>query len=1770
MNSDFITHQIENVNFDVYSAEDIRKASAKQITNPIAFDNLGRPTLGGLYDQALGISPYDKTSICPTCNLDSTDCPGHFGHIELPACVYNPFAIGYLSKLLNGKCFNCHKLRMREKDKKYFYVKLLLIKLGLISEGKQFESIYYNTLSKESDSSLNQNINIKINKLIRSLKQDSSYEEDIDHFGDSNLNQRNNDYEQSLNTMSLMSNLSDNTQANTVDDNVNEKQSGTNKKAKETDPLKKHYQQLEINMKNSIAKCKEEELDKILIKISERIKEFKKNSSLNDQNTDIQLELKKTLKEFWNGMKLSKCPNCQAFPVKIKKQGYLKFFKLPIAKNKSKQNKTLGLDTNKDSLMNKRKTNGMEIDDDIKIEGEDDNSENNENVNESDSDDEIDHYVSDKLRKLNEAKKNKKRNLNEDTIVNNTDINKNKSKKKKKNGDLTEAIEEELHDSVEAKYLHPEEVKEQMKRLWNRESEILSLVFGNVFKKGKRNNIFSVESSGTDIFFIETLLVPPVRFRPENKSGGEDSVYLHHQSVMLTKILNISADLKLYSDIIIKNKQNGGEVNNEENDKSDDKKQAFNASYKDIVAKWIELQDNVNLLYDGMKASKLQDKDIIGIRQILEKKEGIFRMKMMGKRVNYAGRSVISPDPMINTGEVGVPLYIAGKLTIPESVTDFNRDRLKQLILNGAFKYPGANMIETVQGRKILLDSVKDDIRINKLAKSLDPTPKDAPVDPLLEKFRVKTVYRHLQSGDALLVNRQPTLHKPSIMSHRAKVLKGEKTIRLHYSNCSSYNADFDGDEMNIHLLQNQIAREEAYSISNTENQYIVPTSGNPIRGLIQDSIISSVILSLKSTFLNKSDFFQLIYAALENPLNSGKIKQILIPEPAIIKPQMLWSGKQVISCVLKSLVSNHDIFGNDKQNNSLFSKNKNTATPPLLNMEQKSKLNSNIFTQSHEQETVVIIRGNELMTGIIDKNQIGNSTFGLVHSYYELYGPHYAGELLSTFGRLFINYIQFFHGFTCGVADLQLTEDTNLKRRRDIENILKSGMNSLADMFEIKDFNLKFDNFSNRAIFHSEEWYEKQENYLLSLTPEEQEEAKKLIRLQQFKVNKNLFKDNESQLQETSQKIKELKQIKPDNKSDKVEIEEKLEILRLRYSDLEVRINNENLIEKLRTKLQEKLLYDDSVEGNIDNTVKKGVNSASKCANSWLSTGLIKKFPKNYFSLMVLTGAKGSPFNHMQISCNLGQQELEGRRVPRMACGKTLPSFDYFDPNPRAGGFISDRFGHGIRPQEFFFHCMAGREGLIDTAVKTSRSGYLQRCLIKHLEQLVVHYDNTVRDTDGKIIQFLYGEDGVDPICSKFMNNFDFMKKNLDSYMLKYPVSQLKKYNVDTDSVKHFLKNNYLSIEETVLSKFSPSRYIGSKSDLVFQDSAKFLNNFKDNESDEKKKFRQIVDMKYFKSLIQPGENVGIIAAQSIGEPSTQMTLNTFHLAGHGGANMTLGIPRMREILMTSEKNIKTPIMILPTYFDRREDAELIAREFEKYFLIDIMKEIVISTDILPNKSEKSFERVYHIEMQCEDINDITNYFKYTSKEVKKILKRKFIPVLAKLLNKQYKQTKKSNDDGVKINKQKFFDEENEQLKNKNDDDEASEDNNNKNTKQKRKSSEDSENSDEGSVDSHHREKKNIKNKTKYDTIKEEEDEDVSDREDDNEEEFNRVNATKNNAVNTMDVSINNEIEEDAKITSFNCDFIQINNIVFNKKSGKFSYNIVIPYTQKPILVKK
>jgi DNA-directed RNA polymerase I subunit RPA1 len=226
-----------------------------------------------------------------------------------------------------------------------------------------------------------------------------------------------------------------------------------------------------------------------------------------------------------------------------------------------------------------------------------------------------------------------------------------------------------------------------------------------------------------------------------------------------------------------------------------------------------------------------------------------------------------------------------------------------------------------------------------------------------------------------------------------------------------------------------------------------------------------------------------------------------------------------------------------------------------------------------------------------------------------------------------------------------------------------------------------------------------------------------------------------------------------------------------------------------LRKAIAHKILSESKGRSEVDIDVRSALAPYQGKVYSKMYEGLVCKFPDNKFSGMVLPGAKGSIFNHNQVSSNLGQQSLEGQRVPMMSSGKTLPCFLPYDPNPRAGGFIGDRFLSGLRPAEFYFHCMAGREGLVDTAVKTSRSGYLQRMLIKNLEALVIGYDYTVRDIcDQSLVQFSYGEDGLDSMKVNPLENFEFLMNNFENFRHSIDIKTIKK-SINTKSAYKYKK---------------------------------------------------------------------------------------------------------------------------------------------------------------------------------------------------------------------------------------------------------------------------------------------------------------------------------------------------------------------------------------------
>ncbi|CAG8532386.1 1839_t:CDS:2, partial [Dentiscutata heterogama] len=386
--------------------------------------------------------------------------------------------------------------------------------------------------------------------------------------------------------------------------------------------------------------------------------------------------------------------------------------------------------------------------------------------------------------------------------------------------------------------------------------------------------------------------------------------------------------------------------------------------------------------------------------------------------------------------------------------------------------------------------------------------------------------------------------------------------------------------------------------------------------------------------------------------------------------------------------------------------------------------------------------------------------------------------------------------------------------------------------------------------------------------------------------------------------------------------------------------------------------------------------------------------------------------------NCIPTKLELEGRRVPVMVSGKTLPSFLPYEPSARAGGFIGGRFLTGIKPQEFFFHCMAGREGLIDTAVKTSRSGYLQRCLIKHLESLKVHYDHTVRDGDGSVIQFHYGEDSLDITKQKHLYEFKFNTENHKALLQKYDIAKAQVLNTSCASIYAKKAAKKPHEYDPVLSKYSPSTYLGCVSEKFHKALEKYTNEdlddlFKAN-SISKPAFRKLMHLKYLHSLVEPGEAVGLLAAQGIGEPSTQMTLNTFHFAGFGAKNVTLGIPRLREIIMTASEKIKTPMMTLPLLENVSEqESAKFCQEISKLTLAEIVDQMIV-TEHLSSKRDMDGSvrcRIYNIRMQFYSREEYTKEFNIVPSQIERAIESKFIKHLMNAISTEFKNTKSKNE---------------------------------------------------------------------------------------------------------------------------------------------------------------
>ncbi|XP_017771574.1 PREDICTED: DNA-directed RNA polymerase I subunit RPA1 [Nicrophorus vespilloides] len=1034
-------------------------------------------------------------------------------------------------------------------------------------------------------------------------------------------------------------------------------------------------------------------------------------------------------------------------------------------------------------------------------------------------------------------------------------------------------------------HLNTVEIMNIMHKVWDSNSEVLMLMIP-ILKEVKL-------ACPLDVFFCRVIPVIPSNARPPMRTG--DSVSEHRKNDSYIKIMK--SCMTLYSFMKAK-----------KTDISELPKHLMNliSTYKkenlavECIKAWDELQNAVNMLLNNNDTS---------LKAVLEKKAGLLRKNMMGKRVNYAARSVITPDPNLNIDEIGVPEDIAKKLTFNMPVGPHNVEEVRQLILNGVDVHPGAMYVVFEKTGRVLVPAAKKDRE--SLAKCL--------LTPCERRGSVKAVLRHLKNGDMLLMNRQPTLHKPSMMTHYARILKREKTFRLHYANCKAYNADFDGDEINAHFPQDTISQTECKFLSNVSSNYLVPKDGTPLSGLIQDHVISGVKMTIRGRFFSKLDYQQLVYEAL----SGHRIAKIKLLPPAILKPQVLWSGKQILSTVILNTIP--------KNVASITLTGKSKIPANAWNLQGGKKLFDDEMEMS---EAEVIIRNGELIAGILDKSHYGSSAYGLVHCIYELYGGDYAIKLLSSLSRIFTVFLQS-EGFTLGVRDIVVLSEADKIRSKIIKKSRKLGQNIVTSALSL---------------------------------------------------------------------------------SEDLKTEEIVEII------------------------EEQKKSNPKIVSIIDRQYKTTLDSYTNDINKvCLPSGLVYKFPTNNLQLMVQSGAKGTTVNTMQISCLLGQIELEGKRPPIMISGRSLPSFPVTEFAPRAGGFIDGRFMTGIQPQEFFFHCMAGREGLIDTAVKTSRSGYLQRCLIKSLEGLTIAYDLTVRDSDGSVIQFNYGEDGMDISKVQFLNEkqIPFLADNFKTMWNK---DLLKTMKEDLDAGVEEQRNQvklYKSgevkkvIVDPVASRYQPDVHFGAVNERVDD---LFEGYLKNKDKKIKKKLQDTFWLKAMRSLACPGDSIGVLAAQSIGEPSTQMTLNTFHFAGRGDMNVTLGIPRLREIFMycsTGQPSMEVPF--LEGIENLEQESKKLCKQLTPVRLVDVLEKIDVQQKLVYG-TVRQLKTVFKFHFMPYELYKDKYYLK--PKKIIKYMQKKFLLHLnnvikrhIKLAIKHHKLSVDESEDGKEKRTKKKIDDDDEEI---------------------------------------------------------------------------------------------------------------------------------------------
>ena len=628
--SQIVRNEVVQTSFGFYSDEDVELMSSCKVFSPLSLDSLGNIISGGLMDGRMG--PMDSSSSnCLTCGQSYKDCTGHCGHIELCSEVYHPLLFSELYEILRCKCFFCHNLKMVKKRVRVYFCRIKLLCMGDVKGAQDLEDLY----------------NYATNKSISS----------DDKKNNKNTNNNNNDDDDDDDDVNMDTNTE-----------------GEIENVAESDLIK------EKTLENALFDA--EEKYSAFTRSKSTSSSSSSSSKANTVDSHARQCERRLIEEFRSeSLKVGNCRNCGAFSPGIRKDGHEKLFRKPTSKKFAGVNEKLGLKLQGalKTLHNHNKSKQINPNHDdsaaVLVDSDD----------EGDANGELDDFLVDGIDVDSDAE-----------------------------GDFNNGVREEKE-----MYLPPIEVQAHLELLWLKDNGILDYIWGRGRNKNlsKHTTIAAPSSSGARgadlsslavkdswrLFFMKNVIVPPNCFRPISYTG--DVAAEHPQNKLIGRLIRLNeAVVQLntdYQEACTREKDaSDGHVQSSEMEIVEDEdgnptetKVVKVSSSSDIMTRmmstWVEIQNTINIYMDGSKDANVLGSSAPGIRQLLERKAGMFRMNMMGKRVNFCCRSVISPDPYLGMDEVGIPLHFAKGLHYPVPVTEWNAKLMRKLVENGPDIYPG-------------------------------------------------------------------------------------------------------------------------------------------------------------------------------------------------------------------------------------------------------------------------------------------------------------------------------------------------------------------------------------------------------------------------------------------------------------------------------------------------------------------------------------------------------------------------------------------------------------------------------------------------------------------------------------------------------------------------------------------------------------------------------------------------------------------------------------------------------------------------------------------------------------------------------------------------------------------------------------------------------------------------------------------------------------------------------------------------------------------------